>query len=586
MRLLFSLVLVPLFAQQLEPVRTVVVVTGHAEPVPLEEADRPVQVLDAKKLRLLSNNAADLLRLDSSLDLRARGANGVQSDLSIRGGSFGQTLVLFDGLRMNDAQSGHHSLNLPLTFESLGQVEVLKGTGSTLYGSDAIGGVVQFVPRRPESTELRLWGGLGSFGTNQQRVQAGFVFGTWSQILSATRDFSTGFIPNRDYRNLTVTTITEGRTKLGTSRLTLGHNDRPFGAQQFYGNFPSWERTKAWFAGIRQDLGERTDVSFGYRRHTDLFVLFRDRPQVFTNRHASEHWQAAVRRGNPLKFGRVYYGIEGYGDQIASSNLGSHSRTRAAGYAGWDVRALKRFSLNLGIRDEVWGSFRHELSPNLAAGYWLSEQVRFRGSASRAFRVPTYTELFYQDPANRGSANLRPERAWSFEGGLDWRAGSRWDGQVTVFRRNETDVIDWVRPTVADIWRSTNFAGVQFTGLELSGRYRRLGQVFDVQYTGLSGARAATGGLLSKYVFNYPSHSGLVGWTGGYRGVALRSRVGVLKRLGRNPYAVTDVYASRVRGQVKPFLQVTNLANQYYEEIAGVRMPGRMILGGIEWQIQ
>src|SRR5450759_4543068 len=95
------------------PQREVVVVTGAYEPVPLEEADRAVRVfpLDAAD-RLLSNSVADFLRLDPSVDLQSRSPNGVQGDLSIRGGSFGQTLVLLDGLRLNDAQSGHHNLDI------------------------------------------------------------------------------------------------------------------------------------------------------------------------------------------------------------------------------------------------------------------------------------------------------------------------------------------------------------------------------------------------------------------------------------------------------------------------------------------
>ena len=93
--------------------------------------------------------------------------------------------------------------------------------------------------------------------------------------------------------------------------------DRPFGADQFYGNYNSWERTKTWFAGARQGLGERTQASFAFRRHTDLFVLYRDRPEVFTNRHAVESWQAAVRRNDPRGQNiRLHYGVEGYRDAL------------------------------------------------------------------------------------------------------------------------------------------------------------------------------------------------------------------------------------------------------------------------------
>ncbi|HMF67699.1 MAG TPA: TonB-dependent receptor plug domain-containing protein, partial [Phyllobacterium sp.] len=134
----------------------VVVVTGYFEPIPLEEADRAVRSIDVRNLELVSNTFADFLRLDSSLDLRQRAAGGLQSDLTIRGGSFGQTLILLDGVRLNDAQSGHHNLDIPVPVESIEKVEILKGSGSTRYGSDAVGGVVNFITRAPEASELRL----------------------------------------------------------------------------------------------------------------------------------------------------------------------------------------------------------------------------------------------------------------------------------------------------------------------------------------------------------------------------------------------------------------------------------------------
>ena len=136
------------------------VVTGTFEPVPLEESDRNVSSFALQPDdRLLVSTPFALLRLDSSVDVRGRAPNGVQSDVSIRGGSFGQTLVLLNGLRFNDAQSGHHNFDLPLPLDMVDRVEVLKGSGSMFYGSDAVGGVVNVIPRTPDATEMRLRSG-------------------------------------------------------------------------------------------------------------------------------------------------------------------------------------------------------------------------------------------------------------------------------------------------------------------------------------------------------------------------------------------------------------------------------------------
>ena len=220
-------------------------------------------------MSLVSNTFADLLKLDSSVDLRQRAPNGLQGDLSIRGGGFGQTLILLDGLRLNDVQSGHHNLDIPAPLEAISSIEILKGSGSTLYGSDAVGGVVNFITRAPESSEIRLRGAVGNFGTNQQRADLSYAASRWSEQLTFSRDFSTGFIPNRDYRNLSLASRTSLTTGLGTTAITLANNDRPFGAEQFYGNYNSWERTRTWFASARQSLGRKTDAAFAYRRHTD-----------------------------------------------------------------------------------------------------------------------------------------------------------------------------------------------------------------------------------------------------------------------------------------------------------------------------
>jgi len=576
------LILSAVYAQR----REVVVVTGVYEPAPLEEADRSVRVIGVRDQLLLSNSIIDLLRLDPSIDLRQRAPGGIQADVSVRGGTFGQTLVLLDGLRLNDAQTGHHNLDLPLPLEGVSRIEVLRGAGSTLYGSDAVGGVINLVTAPPESSEIRLRTGVGNFGVNQQRLTASAVRGRWTQLLSASRDFSSGFRPNRDYRNLTLASSTGLSTALGTTSLLLGHSDRPFGAQNFYGNYPSWERTRVWYGAIRQPLGERTQVSFAGRRHTDLFVLYRDRPQVFTNRHLTEAYQLAFRRREDLGANtRLHYGAEGLRDRIQSTNLGRHRRHSGALYGAADFRALGRFSLSLGAREQFYGSRQSAFSPTAAAGLWLNRRLKIRASASRAFRLPSYTDLYYQDPGNRGSPDLRPEKAWSYETGAGWYLSDRLQADLTLFHRRETDGIDYVRRSPADIWRATNIQRLRFTGLEaaFTARLRRL-QTLEFYYTALRGARESLGDLQSRYVFNYPVHSGLAGYQAALpAGLALRFRLGVTQRLGRDAYSLADVYLARTRGRLRPFLQLTNLGNTRYEEILNVAMPGRGVLAGLEY---
>jgi iron complex outermembrane recepter protein len=556
-----------------------IVVTGTYEPLSIEEIDRAVRSLPVREHRELFTSLSDVLRLDPSVDFRGRAPNGIQADVSIRGGSFGETLVLVNGLRVNDAQSSHHNMDIPLPLDAVDRIEVLRGSGSTMYGSDAAGGVINIVTEPPEGTEVRLRTAFGNFGTNQQQATVAGVFGKVSEQAAFSRDFSTGFIPDRDYRNLQFSSDTRARTSLGTSSLTLAYMDHPFGADQFYGDFNSWEDTKTWFVGAQQSLGDRTTASFAYRRHSDLFVLYRDQPQIFTNHHSDETWQGALRRNEELSpSAHLFYGVEALHESVVSTNLGDHARSRAAAYAAFDVRALKRFSLSISAREEVYRSWSATLSPTVAGGAWLSRTVKLRASASRAFRVPGYTDLYYHDPGNVGSPNLRPERAWSYEGGLDWSRV-----ELTVFQRRERDGIDYYRANPTDIWRALNITNLNFTGVEAGVRTHG----FDFRYTGLRGTQDTIAVGLTKYTFNYPTHSGVVSWQGMLpHGIVARTRIGVLDRKERDPYALWDISAARSKGRVRPFLQLSNLTSTRYEEVLGVAMPGRSILAGAEFVIR
>jgi iron complex outermembrane receptor protein len=585
---LVLLFVIPVAAQEAK--KETVVVTGVYEPVAIEESDRAIYRQEIRgDQTLVSNSLVDFLNRDSSIDLRQRGGNNIQTDVSVRGSTFGQTLVLLNGLRLNDVQSGHHNMDVPVPIESLDRVEVLKGAGSTLYGSDAVGGVVNFITKTPEASEFRIRGAVGSFGTNQERVSGTLVRDSFTQQLSFYRDFSTGFIPNRDYRNLALSSSTYFRTRAGTTSILLAHNDKPFGAEQFYGNYNSWERTKTMWASGQQSFGDRTQASFAYRRHTDLFVLYRDRPEVFTNRHAAESYQGSFRRTEPLAANtRLAWGVEGWHDSIVSNNLGTHSRARGSGYAALDFRALHRFSLSLGAREEFYRSLRTQFVPSIAGGAWLTSNLKWRASASRAFRLPSFTDLYYHDPANVGSPDLRPESAWNYETGIDWNPSRRVRGELTLFHRRERDGIDYVRMSANDIWRATNFQRLHFTGVEASACVRlNENHRLDFSYTGLHGAQDALAGAFSKYTFNYPNHLGIAGLQSSLpRGLIARIRVGAVQRYARDPYAVVDAYVARARGMVRPFLQLTNLSDAVYQEIFGVAMPGRAALVGLEFVLR
>lgn len=585
-----------------------VVVTGTFEPVPLGDIERSVSALAVRETLSVYSNFVSYLQGDSSLDVRQR-APGLQGDLSIRGSSFGQTLVLVNGLRVNDVQTGHHNLDLPLPLQSVERIEVLRGAGSTLYGSDAVGGAVNFITQPPKTSEFRLGMAVGNFGTNEQTASAAFVRDRFSEQVSFARSFSSGFMPDRDYRSLSIASDSHVRSRLGNTGVLLAYSDRPFGADQFYGDYPSWERTKAWLVSLKQDLGENTEVDFGYRRHTDVFDLFRYEPWIYENNHITNEWQVALRRHERLsQNGTLAYGGELYRENIDSTNLGLHARNRGAVYANYDVRALRRFSFSVGGREEVYNSTRGQFSPTAAAGFWVTQGLKLRGSVSRAFRLPTYTDLYYSDPASVGNRDLRPESAWSYEGGLEYDRDGRVRASATAFQRRDHDVIDYVKCAAGDAasalvpcdtkWHAINVQNLRFTGVETALQFRLAhGNRVNVGYTGLHGSQDVLQALSSRYVFNHLRHSGTVGWTGVLPGkIIARSRVGVAERYCAStlcsvgvtdssrgePYGLWDAAFSRNFGYVTARLAFSNLIDTRYEEIQNVFMPGRSVVFGLE----
>jgi len=561
-----------------------VVVTGTYAPIPLEEADRTVDSIPIGQSPTVFRNAMDALQSNPSVDVQQR-APGVQGDLGIRGSSFGQTLVLVNGLRLNDAQTAHNNLDLPFPFESVQRIEILEGSGSTLYGSDALGGVVNFITALPSVSEVRFDAAGGNFGTNEQNGSLAYVAKKISEQATFTRELSTGFMEDRDYRSLAFGSETGFQSGLGHSDVLLGWSDRPFGAAQFYGNYPSWERTKGWFAGARQDLGEKTEVDFGFRRHTDLFDLFRYQPWIYQNDHVTESYQVSLRRHEEITHTmRFYYGAEGYRDVIDSNNLGHHRRNRGAVYGSFDARALRRFSFSVGAREEAFSGGHQRFSPAVSGGYWVNAHLKLHGAVSSAFRLPTFTDLYYSDPANVGNPNLKPESAWSYEGGAQVNAG-RHSGDLVLFHRRERNDIDYVRSGPNEVWQAENIQRLQFTGFEAVFRFQLASsQRLDVAYTGLHGAQAALNGQQSKYVFQYPVHSGTLTWRGHLpQHIDTHLRIGVLQRYQRDPYPLIELSAERAFRYWKPFVQLTNITNTGYEEIPGVRMPGRAAMAGMEF---
>jgi outer membrane cobalamin receptor len=569
-------------AAQPPTLKETVVVTATVAPESLGNIGRPMAIVTGEELRKLPiGSLADALRLVSSVEVRSRGPHGVQSDFSFRGAGFGQALVLVDGVRINDAQSGHHNSDLPVPLEEIERVEILLGGGSSLHGADATGGTVNVITRRG-GARLHVDLSAGQHDFVEASATIGTTRGPVDHVVSGSIGHSGGFMPARDHD------IRLGRYQATFRRDTtvaLGIVDKEFGANGFYGPAPSREWTDQLLATVhhRYARADRWHVSAdaSYRTHGDRFIYDERTPLLSQNTHRTHAIAAHVRWHGTMSMSREISVAAGGGrDTIESSNLGGHDFSRGSLAVEMRQSFGTRLVVHPGLRVDTYSRFGTSWNPSISAAGWTSENVKLRASSGHAFRVPTFTELFYTDPNHQGAGALSPETAWSADAGADYFRDF-WIAGATVFARWEGNVIDWVRPSAAVRWRTTNIRDVRTRGLETSLR-RRLdgGRQLGLEYTWLD-AEAPTLDLLSKYALDYARHSVAAFASGDWKNVRLGSRVEWKRRIDGRAYWVLDAQVARAIRRAELYVQVTNLLDQEYEEIRGVDMPGRWVKVGV-----
>ena len=556
-----------------------VIVTASAWPADANRIGRSVTVLTGEDLRRLGIGVvADALRLVPGVDVRARGPRDVQTDFSIRGATFGQNLVLIDGFRLNDSQSGHHNGDIPAPVLGLDRIEVVHGPGSAVHGADALGGTINFITRRDRHHSIDLAAGQHGLVSGQAGLSRLFGRGSWTATGWGSR--SGGFTFDREFA-----LGGGGFQVVPRAGLTfdLRHQRKAFGANGFYGASPSKEWTDQTLATATWErVAGRwaTSVRGLYRNHGDHFRWDIARPGFAENRHRTDAAEGVMVLRRDLGRERILtVGGGGGGDWIDSSNLGDREYGHGQAFAEvqWPIAA--QAVMTGGLRADAYSNFGSSLNPSIAMSVRASRSVRIRASVARGFRVPTFTELYYTDPANLGSPDLVAEHGWSLDGGADWSA-SGWTVSLSPFVRWDANVIDWLRPTSTDRWRSTNVRDVRTTGVEIGVTRRWRSAFFRGGVTALDvDAPALT--QLSKYVLEYARQS----ITGSITApVAGRLRLAInadhRRRFGGRSDTLVGARLSLAFAHGDVYVDGTNLLNENYYEVAGVAMPGRWLSVG------
>ena len=419
-------------------------------------------------------------------------------------------LVLVDGVRLNDAQSGHHNGDIPVPLDAVERIEVLYGPGSSLFGADAFGGTVNVITRRTvEQPALVVEG--GSFGTGgRARVRLDS---------SAARSAKRCRAPSIGRPDSCTTATTKRRwcARAPRSATARACRSRICGrslarttstaAMRRRANGPIRRWSPPIIAFARSPAGARAPSPRIARMATGSSSIrsFRSFRTTGIARMPCSR-RSAVHAGVGA-IGTLTVGVEGGGDWIRSTNLGDHSTARVSGFGEWRQDLGRASAARWDPSRRSLQRVRHVVEPVAGIGWWPTSTVRLRASAARAFRVPTFTERYYSDPANLAREEVGPETAWAGEGGADLLLPGGWIAQATMFGRADEDVIDWLRPTTADRWRTYNIRDVDTRGVELGIRKTfASGPMVLAEYTALD-VDAAAVTQLSKYVLDYAPHS-------------------------------------------------------------------------------
>ncbi len=598
-----------------------VVVTGSRLPNDGTNPRHTVIVINRADIeRSAARSIEELLQTIAGVDVRQRGAMGVQSDVSIRGGTFEQTLVLVDGIKMMDAQTGHHNFNVPLVLDDIERIEVLKGPASRQYGPNAFSGAINILTRKHKETFARLQAMGGQYGlwelslSASAPVQLGETrIGNRFSVSRRKADGSpsldslnnAGSRTNTDFDILTVSgnaDVSNGEAfslEAGASYI-----EKKFGANSFYSvRFPTqYEETKTLLTHLTAKINGAVPLTARvyWRRNTDYFILRRENPSFYRNNHESNTYGAEAQAIVHSVLGATVIGGEAALDTLQSSNLGARQRTRLSLFAEHQWKPLENFTVEFGAT-ALWNrttlptvsridnrtdstAWIFNLSPSVDIGWQVNETIALRASVGQSFRVPTYTDLYYRDPSNIGNSSLVPETAWTYELGASLHLPFDWvtfQTTAAFFQRNASQLIDFVRLSANAPWTAQNISSAVTNGVDLHSSllftpHSNTLSLERVQasYTFIDARFSTETGLQSKYVLDNLHHHGVIAvdllWLNTVRN---QWRIRYEERLGFTGNTFVDARAGATIGAFEVYAEVSNLFNNTPNDLSIVGLP-------------
>ncbi len=504
----------------------------------------------------------------SSIDLTQRSPFGVQQDVSLRGSMFEDTSIRLKGIEINDPQTGHYSLEIPLTSADIEGVEIFKNSQ-----------IINFKVKEPKTKGVLLKTTFGQHALWGELLSFNFPLNTAKNRVSIEHTSSSGGAPDTDFEiyNFSFNSLwqKDGREL----EFLFGSTRRDFGADSFYssGYTQQEEHLDQRFFLLRAALEEervRWRNSLYFRRHSDKFILNRHDPAFYTNYHTTYIYGLESK----LDFKNdLFLAFELEREKITSTNLGNHHRLKSGFSLGMEEKRFGDFTAGLKAGMDYYSDWHCLESATAEVGYFLIENLKLRLSFDRLWRIPSFTELYYSSPANVGNSDLKAQTTNNFEVGFDYFPYPNIDVLFSVFRRDQSDTIDWVRDTTSDPWQAENVGNLTNFGFDFYTE-ARLENCFlekiSLGYTYLKLDRDKPYSF-SKYAFNYNRHKVVKTFRLNIKGIYLDIITKFANPVDRGKYTTFDFRAEKTIGRFIFTLEGLNIFNEDYQEMAGVEGSGR-----------
>ncbi|MDR3251787.1 MAG: TonB-dependent receptor [Tannerella sp.] len=592
-----------------------VTVTASRTETPLSRTAKIVTVITREDIaRAPVQSIQDLLVYAASIDVIQRGGNGVQSDISIRGGSADQTAVLLNGVNLSNSHTGHYSFDIPISLSDVERIEILHGPSALIYGSSAFSGGINIITKKKVDSNIYAKVEAGMYNLLNAEVRGAGDVGKASNSLSFGYQKSDGYIDNSDYGMYNA--LWQTRLRIDeASRIDFqaGYNNKMYGANTFYSaSYPNqYERVSEMIGSISGLFGQkfRFIPQFYWSRHYDRFDLIKDSEQG-RNYHRSDLYGTNLMFSYASRIGATHFGGEIRREDISSSNLGKPMAQPHDKYLKYDDRtqtnavaehtfSWREFVFSAGVlaNYNTLQNDKFRFYPSASVSYKPVNSTKIYATWSRSSRLPTFTDLYYTTETHNANEVLQAERSESFDLALNYK-NRYFDFTLTGYMMNGRDMIDWVRESGDNKWASWNHTNVDKRGLEAQIRV----PLFDNSSSLTVGyARmyqdCDTKGLESRYTLNYLrdkltaqlNHKILNNLSASWH-FRFQDRMGSYRRYeggadkGLEEYPAFSTLDLKLSYEYKKFsfkVDINNLYDTYYYDIGNVPQPGFWLLCGV-----